>query len=36
MLENSQTTSNFNKCSALAEVGDHLATIDMDQKFGGL
>jgi len=24
-----------NKCSALAEMGDHLATIDMGQKWGG-
>jgi len=24
----------YNKCSAVTEIGDRLATIDMSQKFG--
>jgi len=26
----------FNKCSAIAEMGDHLVTIDMGQKLGAV
>ena len=28
--------ANTNKCSAIAENGDRLATIDMDRKFGAV
>ena len=28
------TDNNFNKSSAVAEIGDHLATIDMGRKVG--
>jgi len=32
----SATQGVHNKCSAVAEIGDRLATIDMDRKLGGL
>ena len=31
-----QQKINTNKCSAVAEMGDHLATIDMDRKLGAV
>jgi len=33
---NQQHKINTNKCSAVAEMGDHLATIDMDRKLGAV
>ena len=35
LLGGSNGNEPVNKCSALAEMGDHLATIDMGQKLGG-
>jgi len=30
------SVENFNKCSAVAEMGDRLATIDMGRKWGAV
>jgi len=31
-----RVSSEVNKCSAVAEIGDHLATIDMGRKLGAV